>query len=600
MKSSLLLLLGSGSSFCSFYAANAQKSINSTGSVIVGENATVTSNNGSSVANPSAFATSIDFNVDDFWNIFVGPVQKAHINTTVSLTPVPTSDLIPPPPLYYSAFPPGAQNPAFSKNESWKFPSGFWWGVASAAYQIEGAAADEGRGPSVWDVFTHRSTEITISNETGDVGDNQYYLYKQDIARIAALGVPYYSFSISWSRIMPFGRGPVNELALQHYDDLIETCLQYGVKPAITLFHWDLPLYLQNLYGGWLSEEIVNDFVEYARIVFTRYGNRVSHWFTVNEPIVFCQEYPYPANYFKTVSIPAKQQQFFCGHHVLLAHAQAYHLGKSLGLNGTISFKNNGGLKIPLTNSSDDALAVQRSWDFNEGWFANPIFLNGDYPSTLKEYVSTLGLSFTEEQKHLINDTADLFAHDAYTSSFYMAPDGGVQACIANASNPLYPGCFNSTAINPSGWKLGPAADPLSPWLQMGTDWVPAFLHYIQDTWKPRGGIAVTEFGWSEPFEQLKTLKADILMDVGRTTYYRNYMQAILMAISEGVNVVGCLAWSIMDNLEWADGYQVKFGMQYVNLTTYERSFKASFFEYVNAFKLYAEDPVVPVYKPSS
>lgn len=201
----------------------------------------------------------------------------------------------------------------FSKNESWKFPSGFWWGVASAAYQIEGAAADEGRGPTVWDVFTHRATEITVGNETGDVGDNQYYLYKQglwfvyqrqcfnkpladnrteDIVRIAALGVPYYSFSISWSRILPFGRGPVNELALKHYDDLIDTCLQYGVKPMVTLFHWDLPLYLQNLYGGWLSEEIVDDFAEYARIVFTRYGNRVSHWFTVNEPIVFCQEYP--------------------------------------------------------------------------------------------------------------------------------------------------------------------------------------------------------------------------------------------------------------------------------------------------------------------
>ncbi|KAH8821859.1 glycoside hydrolase family 1 protein [Xylogone sp. PMI_703] len=594
MKSSLLLLLGST------YLAHTQKIINSTGSVVAGENATVTVKNGSQVANPAAFATSIGFTVDDFWNLFVGPVQKAHITTTVSATPIPTSELVPPPPLYYPTFPPGAQNPAFSKNESWKFPSGFWWGVASAAYQIEGAAADEGRGPSVWDVFTHRSTEITIGNETGDVGDNQYYLYKQDIARIAAMGVPYYSFSISWSRIFPFGRGPVNELALRHYDDLIDTCLQYGVKPAVTLFHWDLPLYLQNLYGGWLSEEIVGDFVEYARVIFSRYGNRVSQWYTVNEPIVFCQEYPYPENYFKTVSIPPHQQQFFCGHHVLLAHAQAYHLGKSLGLNGTIAFKTNGGFKIPLTNSSDDALAVQRAWDFNEGWFANPVFINGDYPPALKEYVSTLGLSFTEEQKRLINDTADLFAHDAYTSSFYMAPDGGVQACLANSSNPLFPGCFNSTAINPAGWKLGPAADPLSPWLQMATDWVPAFLHYIQDTWKPHGGIAVTEFGFSEPFEQLKTLKADILMDIGRTTYYRNYMQAILMAISEGVNVVGCLAWSIMDNLEWSDGYTVKFGMQYVNLTTYERSFKASFFEYVNAFKLYAEDPVVPVFKPSS
>lgn len=117
-------------------------------------------------------------------------------------------------------------------------------------------------------------------------------LIRADIARIAALGVPHYSFSISWSRVLPFGRGPVNELALQHYDDVIDTCLQYGVKPIVTLYHWDLPLFLQNSYGGWLSEEIVGDFVAYAKVVFGRYGNKVSQWYTLNEPIVFCDEYP--------------------------------------------------------------------------------------------------------------------------------------------------------------------------------------------------------------------------------------------------------------------------------------------------------------------
>jgi beta-glucosidase/6-phospho-beta-glucosidase/beta-galactosidase len=225
-----------------------------------------------------------------------------------------------------------------------------------------------------------------------------------------------------------------------------------------------------------------------------------------------------------------------------------------MGLNGTISFKNNGGYKIPLTNSSDDALATQRAWDFNEGWFANPIFINGDYPTSLKDYVSTLGLNFTSDQKTLINGTADLFAHDAYTSSFYFAPDVGVAACLADPTNSLYPGCFNSSSTYPSGWSIGAAADPLAGWLYSATDWVPVFLRYIQDTWKPTGGIAVSEFGWAEPFEYMKTLKQDILTDPGRTMYYRTYMQAILMAISEGVNVVGCLAWAIADNLEWTDG----------------------------------------------
>jgi hypothetical protein len=146
-----------------------------------------------------------------------------------------------------------------------------------------------------------------------------------------------------------------------------------------------------------------------------------------------------------------------------------------------------------------------------------------------------------------------------------IAPDSGIDACKTNKSNPLYPSCANTTyaySADSGNWNIGPAADPLSPWLHKATDWVPTFLRYIQDTWKPAGGIAVTEFGFAEPFEELKVLKADILFDPIRSSYYKDYMESILMAISEGVNVVGCLAWSIVDNLEWNSGYQDKFGVQ--------------------------------------
>jgi beta-glucosidase len=171
------------------------------------------------------------------WNMFVGPVEIASITTTVPATPVPSSSLIPPPPLYYAPFPPGPEVPAVVKNSSWSIPKDFFWGVASAAYQIEGAAKDEGRGPSVWDVFTHRVTNYVVNNMTGDVVDNGYYMYKLDIARMAAMGVNAYSFSISWTRIMPFGRGPLNEEGLAHYDDVINTCLEYGITPLVSLFH---------------------------------------------------------------------------------------------------------------------------------------------------------------------------------------------------------------------------------------------------------------------------------------------------------------------------------------------------------------------------
>lgn len=376
------------------------------------------------------------------------------------------------------------------------------------------------------------------------------------------MGVKTYSFSIAWSRVFPFGSGQVNEQALLHYDDVINTCLQYNVQPFVTLYHWDMPLALQNSYGGWLSDKVVEDFTEYARVVFTRWHTKVSHWFTLNEPIVFCDEYPLPSGYFASTTIPPKQQPYFCGHNALLSHASAYRLAKSINSSLTISFKNNGGYKIPLTNSSADAEAVQRAWDFNEGWFANPTFINGDYPASLLTYLDTFLPRFTPAQRDMLNGSADLFAHDAYTSSFYMAPDTGIAACVANASHPLYPGCFNTTNVYPTGWNIGPAADPGAPWLNKATDWVPAFLRYIQDTWKPAGGVAVTEFGFAEPYEQLKTLLPDILTDPVRTGYFHDYMRAILMAMADGVKVVGCLAWSVMDNLEWSEGYTVKFGVQ--------------------------------------
>ncbi|KAF2119941.1 glycoside hydrolase superfamily [Lophiotrema nucula] len=538
----------------------------------------------------SAFVTNFELSLDDYWDLFVGPVSTFSINTTVEPTPIPSSSLIPPPPLYYPSFPIGQQVPLQAKNESWSFPKDFWYGVAGAAYQIEGAVKAEGRGPSIWDVLSHRVPSYVITNETGDVADNNYYQYKEDIARIAALGIKAYSFSLSWSRILPFGSGQVNEEALRHYDDVIDTCLQYNIIPQVTLYHWDLPLYLQNSYGGWLGSEIVDDFTAYAEIVFNRWASKVHHWFTINEPIVFCGFYPLPVGFFKNTTIPPKQQPYVCGHNVLLAHANAYHVAKSVNSSLSVSFKTNGGYKIQRTNSSADAQAVQRAWDFQEGWFANPTFINGDYPPLLKDYVSTFLPNFTEEQKAHINGTADIFAHDAYTSDFIMAPDSGIDACTSNSSHSLYPQCYNTTKLYANNyWAIGPAGDPGTPWLNKATDWVPAFLHYMQDTWKPKGGIAITEFGISEPYEELRKDLASILIDPIRSSYYHDYLQAILIALSEGVNVVGTLAWSIYDNLEWTSGYGVKFGIQYVNLTTQERYFKASAFEYVNVFNVYLE-----------
>jgi len=209
---------------------------------------------------------------------------------------------------------------------------------------------------------------------------------------------------------------------------------------------------------------------------------------------------------------------------------------------------------MPLKNQPSDINATQRAWDFSEGWFANPVYVNGDYPQSVKEYVSTFGLNFTDEQKELIKGTADNFSEDAYIFAFYSAPDVGIDNCLAESSHPLYPYCFDISYTGPTGWLVGASSDPSTPWIQSATEWVPALLRYIQETWKPSGGIVVAEFGFTEPYEHLKTQKADILMDPLRSMYYRKFMEAILIAISEGVKVVGCFSWSLMDNLEWQLG----------------------------------------------
>lgn len=380
---------------------------------------------------------------------------------------------------------------------------------------------------------------------------------------------PVYSFSISWSRIFPFGTGQINEAGLAHYDDVINTCIEYGVKPYVTLYHWDLPLYLQLKYGGWVDEQIVDDFLAYAKVLFGRWGTKVPAWFTFNEPLSFCGEYPVPDDYFPVkTTIPDVQQRYWCGRHMLLANGKAYQLARSMNITAPISIKFNGGWKLPLTNSTEDAEAVQRGWAFQEGWFADPLFLTGDYPSRLSSFVSSFLPNFTAEESAMIKGSSDIFCHDAYTSKYYMAPDASIEGCLANSSNPLYPTCYNSTVTLPKsqgGWLIGPAADPNSAWLHKATEWVPALLRYIQTTWKPAGGIAVSEFGLTEPFEYYKKNREDILTDPQRTAYYHDFVQAILLAVADGVNVVGALAWSIADNLEWTAGFTVKFGLQVRN-----------------------------------
>ncbi|KAI4724411.1 glycoside hydrolase [Aureobasidium sp. EXF-10728] len=512
----------------------------------------------------------------------VGPVSTASINYTVSPTPEATP--VPPPYDFSSQVTTGNLS-------SYKFPLDFVWGIASAAYQVEGAAKDEGRGPSIWDSLSHRVPGYVADHNTGDITDLDYYLYPQDILRLKAFNVPYYSFSISWSRIFPFGRGYVNEQGLAHYDDVIQRLVEAGIKPIITLFHWDTPLALMNDYNGWVSEEIQADFLAYAQLIISRYDKYVPIWVTVNEPQVFCgDEYPgFPSGYWPQYGVTGLRAQYYCGHNVLLSHAAVvdWYRNEFKGT-GRITFKNSANNYIANTTSTADAEAVARGNDFQLGWFNSPVWQTGDYPASLRDTLGDLLPHFTAAQSAMILGSCDFFAIDGYTTDVIAALPEGVAACASNSSDPNYPTCVTQSQVTASGWDVGFAADLGASWLKSDPTGLRTFLNYLQKTYTgPKGkDIVLSEFGFAEPGENNFTTLQDALYDQLRVDYFAGYLNNLLAAkVEDNVNVTGAIAWGIFDNFEWSSGLSTRFGLQYVNYTTLERYPKASMFTFTDFFK---------------
>ncbi|KAF8446765.1 glycoside hydrolase superfamily [Terfezia claveryi] len=432
-------------------------------------------------------------------------------------------------------------------------PKDFAWGLCASAYQIDGAAKDGGRGPSIWDLLAHRVPGWVADDTTGDVLGQHYYLYKQDFARLKALGTPWYSPSISWPRLFPFGKGPVNEEAVKHYDEYIMTMTKNGIKPAISLFHWDTPLALFNEYGAWSSPKIVDDYFNYAKWVITRYDKYVPVWFTINEP-QYCNwqyaNYPvgdyYPSHGFEK----GMSNRFLCGHYTLLAHAKVakwYH--QEFKGKGKISFKNSGNYFEPVTNSTEDAVAVQRSYDFVLGWFGGP-WTNGDYPDTLKESLGDLLPKFTEQEKKLIKGSCDFYAIDGYTAFYAKSLSPSLfSSCITNRTDPAWPECAPTSNNALDGFGVGPAADNGVSWLKSTPVGIRKLLNHITKELFPTvKEIMVSEFGFAEPFESEYTNLQDAIWDLRRTDYLQGFLDNILLAIHEdGVNVTGAFTWSICE-----------------------------------------------------
>ena len=429
------------------------------------------------------------------------------------------------------------------------FPEGFVWGAATASYQIEGAAREDGRGPSIWDTFSRTPGKV-FAGHTGDVACDHYHRYAEDVALMADLGLASYRFSVAWPRIRPDGTGPVNTRGLDFYDRLTDELLGKGIDPVVTLYHWDLPQTLEDR-GGWTVRGTAEAFAEYAQVVFGRLGDRVGTWTTLNEP--WCAAY---LGYGNGIHAPGRQDpagSLAAVHHLNLAHGLAARALRSAGAR-SISITLNPCEVSPLDPQNPADVDAARIID----GVANRIFLDpllrGEYPADVLEHISKItDLSFIKDgDAAIINAPIDVLGINFYTPSYVSAQPGHPGALD-------YPGSENIAFRKPvgpvtdMGWQIEPAS-------------LTRLLTRIHRDY-PGTPLMITENGAAYP---------EGVHDPLRIEYVDAHLRACHDALAAGVDLRGYFAWSLLDNFEWAEGYAKRFGIVHVDYTTQQRVLKDS------------------------
>jgi beta-glucosidase len=428
-----------------------------------------------------------------------------------------------------------------------EFPKGFLWGCATAAYQVEGGAAEDGRGPSVWDTFSHTPGK-THNGETGDVADDSYHLYKEDVQLLKALGVSTYRMSISWSRVFPSGTGPVNPKGMDYYHRVIDELLANNITPYVTLFHWDLP---QALPGGWQSRDTSKAFGDYAAYIGKHLSDRVHHFMTTNEFVCFT-DLGYRNGQFapglKLADGPANQVR----HHGVLAHGLGVQALRANTPSGTqIGLAENAAVFVPVIETEEHVKAAQRATRIGNAPFLT-VLMEGKYPD---EYLAHEGANAPKVEPgdmRAIGSPLDFVGLNIYTPTYVRADD-----------SPM------GFAVEPNPTSYPHMA---SPWLSIGPECIYWGVRNVCDLWKPKG-IFITENGTSS--DDVLT-PAGRIEDTDRVMYLRNHLTHLHRAASEGYPVKGYFLWSLLDNFEWADGYSKRFGIHYVDYKTLKRTPKLS------------------------
>jgi beta-glucosidase len=443
-----------------------------------------------------------------------------------------------------------------SIEEQLRFPDGFLWGAATAAYQIEGAPDADGKGPSIWDTFSHTPGKV-FHGDTGDVACDSYHRYPEDIAMLQRLGVGAYRFSLSWPRIQPDGRGPANQQGLDHYRRLVDALLDKGITPVITLYHWDLPQALQDK-GGWAMRDIAEIFADYAGIAGEAFGDRVHRWITLNEPWVVAHVGYRDGRHAPGVRDP--KQAVAANHHLLLAHGRAVRALRAASPSpAQIGITLNFGVVRPVSPAIAD-MAAELEARMN-GAYLDPL-MRGAYPERLTAEFSPAKVPglVHDGDFDVIRAPMDFLGVNFYAPVYVtIRPDGEVrrgEQLIGPDVVLVQPEGMPVTAMN---WLVDSSSIyELMTQLRDATDGLPLYITENGSAWYDY----VTQDGTVEDYERL--------------SYLRDHLAALHAAIADGVNLRGYFVWSLLDNFEWAEGYAKRFGLVYVDFGTQKRILKHS------------------------